>query len=90
MTEQIVSCLAQAWDVPACNFRSPDDDGGLVGIEITDLGGTLPSPMVAVFAICATQGTKGFMSARYARDLADQLIAAADQLEAGATVLGGN
>lgn len=90
MAEKIVNCLGQAWDVPACQFRAPDDDGGLVGLEITDMDGMLPGPMIAVFAICATQGTKGFMNAKYARDLAAQLIVAADQLEHGATVLGGN
>lgn len=80
---------AKVWDRPTALFNVEGEES-VVGIEITDLGGRLPQPMVAVFVVCMTDGTKVFLDAETARMVAAQILNAADHLDAGATVLGGH
>lgn len=89
MGEQVefsVLARGKAWDAPAtAAFRS--DDRASVILEITDLDGRLPQPFVALSVVCNGRGVKGLIHAATARDLAAQIIAAADLLEAGAASL---
>lgn len=82
-------CSAKVWDKPTALFNVENEES-VVGIEITDLGGRLPESLVAVFVVCYTDGAKVFLDAETARSVAAQLLSAADQLDAGATVLGGH
>jgi hypothetical protein len=78
-------CVGIAWDVAAAAFDSPDDPGGVLGVEITDLGGHLRAPAIGIFVSMEGNGRKAFLSASQARECAAELLAFADLLDAGAT-----
>ncbi|WP_066112425.1 MULTISPECIES: hypothetical protein [unclassified Blastomonas] len=82
-------CSAKVWDRPTAGFYVEREES-VVGIEITDLGGRLVEPMLAIFVVCNTDGTKVFLDAETARMVAAQILNAADHLDAGATTLGGH
>lgn len=82
-------CKAKVWDKPTALFNVENEES-VVGVEITDLGGRLPQATVAIFVVCYTDGAKVFLDAETARSVAAQLLSAADQMDAGATVLGGH
>lgn len=84
-----IECSAKVWDRATALFNVNSEES-VVGIEITDLGGRLPQATVAIFVVCYTDGAKVFLDAETARAVATQLLSAADQLDAGATVLGGH
>lgn len=86
----IQDCQGHAFDAPSARFTCHEDEDGLVGVEITDLEGMFQNYMVGVFCICMGEGTKVFLDAEQARNLAKKIILAADQLDAGATLFGGN
>lgn len=74
--------VGKAWSTPAAVFETDEDY--LIGIEITDMEGVLPKPLVAVFCICGFVGTKSFLTTDQAREFAAQVINAAAMVDAGA------
>jgi hypothetical protein len=83
-----LSVVGKAWNAPtSLTFQSSDNERASVILEITDLNGRMPQPFVAVSVVCNGRGTKALIPAATARDLAAQIIAAADLLEAGAASL---
>lgn len=83
----LTTCVGRAWDVPAACFTCPGEDVpvAIIGLEITDLGGHLPAPMIGLFLVVEGDGRKAFLTAALARAFAAELISMATLLEAGAT-----